>query len=307
MKERAENANPLTRLPGNNMIQEQVETRIHDKTPFAVVYADLDNFKALNDYYGIGVGDRAIKLTAQVLRQALKKGTASDFLGHEGGGEQLPSIELVPDQWNGTIVVWMDPAGKSSVFDAEGKPVPAVRRLLDGKMSVLAADVFWTGELRPAGKPTPGAALVQKFHKDVPLAAYYLGYNKSVMASRVNDVVTVLGWAQQRGKVVHLAALRGAGPWALLGRILTTTPVARAAIALDGFAFENLKSIDDEHLLPGALKYGGLPGLLPLLAGGETAIYGAPINLKTDAGTGVKAIPASVDPVTLVQTLLTER
>ncbi len=87
MKARAENANPLTKLPGNNVIHEEIEKRIKGKKKFVAVYSDLDNFKAFNDKYGIGDGDKAIKLTAQVMKEAVKKGSPGDFLGHEGGDD----------------------------------------------------------------------------------------------------------------------------------------------------------------------------------------------------------------------------
>jgi len=87
MKERAENANPLTKLPGNNVIHEEIEKRIKRNTKFVAVYADLDNFKAYNDKYGIAAGDAAIQFTAQIMRQAMKQGNPTDFLGHEGGDD----------------------------------------------------------------------------------------------------------------------------------------------------------------------------------------------------------------------------
>jgi len=87
MKARAENANPLTKLPGNNVIHENIENRIKENKKFVVVYTDLDNFKAFNDKYGIGAGDKAIKLTSQIMAESLKKGNPDDFLGHEGGDD----------------------------------------------------------------------------------------------------------------------------------------------------------------------------------------------------------------------------
>ncbi len=87
MKERAENANPLTKLPGNNVIHEEIEKRIRDKRKFVVVYSDLDNFKAFNDKYGIGAGDQAIRLTSALMLESLKSGNTDDFLGHEGGDD----------------------------------------------------------------------------------------------------------------------------------------------------------------------------------------------------------------------------
>lgn len=88
MKERAENANPLTKLPGNIVIHDEVEKRIKENRKFTVIYCDLDNFKAFNDKYGIAKGDEAIKLTAEIFKEAVKtRGSADDFIGHEGGDD----------------------------------------------------------------------------------------------------------------------------------------------------------------------------------------------------------------------------
>jgi len=49
-------ANPLTGLQGNIEIQSEINQRIATKQLFAVIYADLDNFKAYNDVYGFASG-----------------------------------------------------------------------------------------------------------------------------------------------------------------------------------------------------------------------------------------------------------
>lgn len=100
MKEKAENANPLTKLPGNNIIREEVEKRIRLNEKFVTILCDLDNFKAYNDKYGISKGDDVIKFAAKILQDALKeKGNADDFLGHEGGDDffLLTTPEKVDD------------------------------------------------------------------------------------------------------------------------------------------------------------------------------------------------------------------
>lgn len=81
-------ANPLTRLPGNVSISRELEEKIKSKEKFAGLYIDLDNFKALNDYYGFERGDEVIKETARILINTLQeKGTAKDFIGHIGGDD----------------------------------------------------------------------------------------------------------------------------------------------------------------------------------------------------------------------------
>ncbi len=84
--QRDQNANPLTKLPGNAIINRTILQRLDQ--PLAILYADLDNFKAYNDKYGFNKGDDILKHTAQVLSIALKKhGNPGDFLGHIGGDD----------------------------------------------------------------------------------------------------------------------------------------------------------------------------------------------------------------------------
>ncbi len=90
-------ANPLTRLPGNVSIQREIETRLADKKPLAVCYADLDRFKAFNDHYGFTRGDEAIKHTAKVLLSAAREcGNPDDFVGHIGGDDFV--VVTTPDR-----------------------------------------------------------------------------------------------------------------------------------------------------------------------------------------------------------------
>jgi len=81
-------ANPLTRLPGNVSIINELRIRITENELFAVCYVDLDKFKAFNDKYGFEKGDEVIKNTARILISSLQqKGTPQDFIGHIGGDD----------------------------------------------------------------------------------------------------------------------------------------------------------------------------------------------------------------------------
>ena len=48
---------PLTGLPGNVQIQAEMKKRLLNREKFAILYFDLDNFKAYNDVYGFSNGD----------------------------------------------------------------------------------------------------------------------------------------------------------------------------------------------------------------------------------------------------------
>jgi diguanylate cyclase (GGDEF)-like protein len=79
---------PLTGLPGNVRIADEIEQRCASQAPFAVLYADLDHFKAYNDHYGFMRGDEVIQATARLL-QDVAMGVAGEaaFVGHVGGDD----------------------------------------------------------------------------------------------------------------------------------------------------------------------------------------------------------------------------
>lgn len=89
--------NPLTGLPGNIMIEKEIKERIRSGGLFAVLYADIDSFKAYNDYYGYGLGDRAIKFIGDVILSSVEGyGNEGDFVGHIGGDDFI--IVTTPDR-----------------------------------------------------------------------------------------------------------------------------------------------------------------------------------------------------------------
>lgn len=79
---------PLTKLPGNVPIQSELRKRLLKKQEFAVLYFDLDNFKAYNDTYGFLGGDEIIKQTARIiLKNVNSDENIHNFVGHIGGDD----------------------------------------------------------------------------------------------------------------------------------------------------------------------------------------------------------------------------
>jgi diguanylate cyclase (GGDEF)-like protein len=76
-------ASPLTGLPGNHAIEQEVERRIAAEESFALFHADIDRFKAFNDAWGFAAGDRVIAETASLLQEAAQ----GRFAGHVGGDD----------------------------------------------------------------------------------------------------------------------------------------------------------------------------------------------------------------------------
>jgi len=87
---------PLTGLPGNMRVQEEILRRVAGEVPFALLYADLDHFKAFNDHYGFVRGDEAIHMLARVATEVMHEIVGPQgFVGHVGGDDL---ILLVPPQ-----------------------------------------------------------------------------------------------------------------------------------------------------------------------------------------------------------------
>lgn len=84
---------PLTGLPGNVQIQTEMKKRLLNKDTFAMLYFDLDNFKAYNDVYGFANGDEIIKFTARTMSKHIHQLDSSEsFIGHIGGDDFVAII-----------------------------------------------------------------------------------------------------------------------------------------------------------------------------------------------------------------------
>ncbi|WP_299790438.1 GGDEF domain-containing protein [uncultured Shewanella sp.] len=80
----ARHANPLTGLPGNIPIQEEIKRLRLQSKPFYLAYFDLNNFKPYNDIYGFCRGDEVIQEVADLLEQHHDN---DNFIGHVGGDD----------------------------------------------------------------------------------------------------------------------------------------------------------------------------------------------------------------------------
>ena len=88
---------PLTGLPGNHRINEEIAARAAGDQHFAVCHLDLDNFKAFNDRYGWLRGDDVITLLASAMKaSAAEVGLPQPFIGHVGGDDFVAIC--APDQ-----------------------------------------------------------------------------------------------------------------------------------------------------------------------------------------------------------------
>ena len=92
---------PLTQLPNRRYFLEylgiEAERQRQFQGRFAILFVDVDQFKAINDTYGHDVGDQALVVVAERLRGLMR---SDDFLARYGGDEFVVLIPLKA-AWDG--------------------------------------------------------------------------------------------------------------------------------------------------------------------------------------------------------------
>ncbi len=74
----------LTQLPNRLLLERSIHAAIDFGAPFAVLFIDLDGFKAINDLHGHEAGDDLLRMLAPLAEQSLSQG---DRLARLGGDE----------------------------------------------------------------------------------------------------------------------------------------------------------------------------------------------------------------------------
>ena len=122
---------PLTGLANRSRLLDHLGEALRPPrgSTVAVVYLDLDGFKAINDEYGHGVGDEVLQIVGRRLARAVR---AVDLPGRLGGDEFLVVCEDVHDDAEALHV-----AGR--IHDAVHGPIRVAERHLDLGVSVGVA------------------------------------------------------------------------------------------------------------------------------------------------------------------------
>lgn len=91
-------ADPLTGISNRRDISSYIKDRIRESATgvsFSGIFIDINNFKSINDTHGHVMGDRALQLTADLLRKSTRK---DDFIARYGGDEFLIILPKLEDR-----------------------------------------------------------------------------------------------------------------------------------------------------------------------------------------------------------------
>jgi diguanylate cyclase (GGDEF)-like protein len=169
-------ASPLTRLPGNIAIERVLNKKLGEDEPFAVCYADLDNFKAYNDRYGYIKGSEVIKMTGEIIYEATnlhaKNGNA--FIGHVGGDDFVMVVPTddVTNICNAVIEDFTEgirqhySAEDLAAGEFEGKDRYGVKRRFPIMTISIAVLTCQKGEFDSAVKIAKAAVQIKEYAKE---------------------------------------------------------------------------------------------------------------------------------------------
>lgn len=197
-------------------------------------------------------------------------------------GERVAMIRACPERWNGTVLIWPTADGIAG-HGTPARSAAAAALLRHGYCLVApmlfgqaeaSADPGWFANPR-CDRPGKADTFEESWRRD---PGYYYGYNDSAYARRVHDLLTIVAAARDHAtrpaRRVILIGETGAGHW-VAGAIAAASctpagwrqpPIDAAVIETEGFRFEALPDVWDSDFLPGAVKYGDIPGLIAMAA-----------------------------------------
>ncbi len=258
-------------------------TEAADRQIAALTPSDSTSLAKFREVVGGGfdiVIGRRLPASDQLEYEATTEADEADYrqlnslVRNRPAGEELPVVIFHPANWNKRVVIWIHEAGKDGLFGADGMPTAEVKQLLASGAAVVGVDLLYQGEFLKDGQPVTENRRVDNPRE---FAGYTYGYNPALFAERVHDVLTLISFCSTYAgekPQVDLLGLGTAGAWAAAARAQAGEAVGRAAIDTGGFRFAKVTSARDVNFLPGAVKYGDLPGLLALGAPGATWLAG---------------------------------
>lgn len=183
---------------------------------------------------------------------------------------QVPCVFLGPkaDAWKGSVVVWLTSQGVNSFGGEAGPLTAAAKKLIDAGVAIACPQLYL-----PGAKENPHNPVKSKDTKRNEWqwsSCYTYGYNPTLLASRVQDVLSVVTMIKHHpekpSEKIYLAGSEGYGVIAAAVGVLLKDVLSGAAIDTDGFRFASLTDVWHPMFVPGAVKYGDVPALLKLCA-----------------------------------------
>ena len=217
----------------------------------------------------------AVEYESKQLRSSDGFSVERGVLGDKGRGTALPLLTIRPTgsqkRAEGVCVIWSDPEGKGSAFDASGQPKARLSALIRKGATVLLPDLLGQGEFNADGGGVESQRLVDDKRS---YSAFTFAYNRTLAAERCGDLLTVIAHATKQHEQVCLLSTGGAALWTVPAAAVAGETVSRCLVEDRGVRFADVDSFRHANFVPGAVKYGDLPVLMALRAPHPLMIVG---------------------------------
>jgi hypothetical protein len=185
----------------------------------------------------------AIGATAPANVTGTPDGTGALILSRPGTGDRIPAY-FSPGPKGEEAVLIIHPAGNEAARKSSAAKAAA------GKKAILSIDAFQTGTAKgERDRSNP----------------YFLTFNRSDDANRVQDIITAIAYFKQSGYgKIRLIGLESAAVWATFAAAVSDVPVALEA-DLGTFRGEDQDFLNG-FFIPGIQRAGGLEAVKRILA-----------------------------------------
>ncbi len=204
-------SNPLTLLPGNVPIQNEIDLLLQQTADFRVAYFDLNNFKPFNDCYGYSKGDQVIRLLGDLLMRFCD--SSENFIGHIGGddfvvvfrhsqwGDICEQVLLQFDEQVGSFYTPRD-LQQGGIWASDRKGEPAFYPMLGLAIGVVHPDPYKCTSHHEVAEL---AAMAKKEAKKLPGSALFVSRRRKIGYSAEHDVLDA---RQGEGRVGPMLDIR---------------------------------------------------------------------------------------------------
>ncbi|MEI6235499.1 MAG: acetylxylan esterase [Planctomycetota bacterium] len=250
-----------------------------------------DNKTALTRAWNIIVG-RAMPTSKNVHFDLGEKEDKGTFIITHSRATNTKENETVPvtffspknGNMNGTTVIWL---GSKKVTE----PTSAMKKLLDAGTAIAVPELYLPGATLNPWNPVKTKD--QTTHNDWAWSACFTyGYNPPLLIRRVHDVMTLVAMMNSHdhkpAKIV-LAAGDGMGAVGALAAVEMKDDLSGIIVDTEGFRFASLRDPMHAQFVPGAVKYGDVPGLLSLIDPNKLTVLGEK-DVKGGADTVMDAV-----------------
>ncbi len=189
-----------------------------------------------------------------------------------------------PGKGNGTVALWLTGRGSDSLLEGGNRPNAAARKLLEAGVAIVCPTPYLADATEQPMNPVKNKDASR--HGWASSACYTFGYNPSLVMHRVHDAMSVAVAVAHDGAVkparIIVVGSNGAGVVAAAVTAMLKGAVGGAVIDTEGFRFASLNDPWHPLFVPGAVKYGDVPGLLRVCAPlqptvlGENGVKGGP-------------------------------